>query len=71
MDRPPFPPGTREDEIALWDAFGTPDCQYPYEAGPKLGMKESRVRYLCIKWQHRGWYRYSLSPEYGSKIYRG
>jgi len=58
----------REDERALWEAFG-PDAphRWPRDAAAALGIDRNRMVYLCNKWADQGRYDWGVSCDLGWK----
>jgi len=56
-------PGTKPDELALWEAVISGET--PRDAGARLGIHPKRVARLCEKWSRRGDYDYGVSVDLG------
>lgn len=60
----------RDDEVALWAAFGTNGEPYrwPRDAAVALGIPYGRAEYLCNKWSRQGRYEYGVAAQLGWKV---
>lgn len=58
----------RDDEIALWNAFGDgKEFERVRDAGIALGIPPRRVYYLCCKWAEKGLYDWGTWHDLGWK----